>query len=245
MTDHDVAETAVSEVLDVGRQIEICRRGQGTLTLVLVHGAGDDHDTHAEVARRVADAGLTTVTLSLPGRRGSSGPACTTVAEAAAVVGNVIRRLEGPVVLYGHSLGGGIALELALTQPDLLAGLVLVATGARLRVHPEILAQVRAAAAADHGAVDVGTTPATTTRDDWLAADGFDRLHDLGGCHVRALILGGADDALTPPRNVAWLEDHLPDARQVLVAGAGHFLPIEDPDTTADAIVDFLGEVVP
>ena len=148
-------------------------------------------------------------------------------------------------MLYGHSLGGGIALEVALGQPDPLMGLVLVATGARLRVHPEILAQVRAAAAAETSGVSDGTTPATTTRDDWLAADGFDRLHDLAGCPVPTLVIGGADDALTPPRNGAWLEAHLPDARQVLVPGAGHFLPIEDPDTTAAAIVAFLGEVAP
>lgn len=235
--------TAEPQVMDVGRPIEVVRRGTGTPTLVLVHGAGDDHDTHADVAALVADAGYETVALSLPGRRGSTGPACTSVDAAAGVVAEVVRRLDGPVVVYGHSLGGGIALEVALAEPGLLRGLVLVATGARLRVHPEILAQVRAAAADDGSGVVAGATPATTTRDDWIAADAFDRLHDLDGCAVPALVIGGSDDTLTPPRNGAWLEDHLPDARQVLVPGAGHFLPIEDPATTADAIVEFLAEV--
>ena len=47
-------------------------------------------------------------------------------------------------VVAGHSMGGGIALSVALYYPELLNGLMLIDTGARLRVHPAILRAARA-----------------------------------------------------------------------------------------------------
>ena len=48
----------------------------------------------------------------------------------------------------GHSLGGGVAITAALYHPERLTGIILVDTGARLRVNPELLRASRAAAAA-------------------------------------------------------------------------------------------------
>ena len=45
------------------------------------------------------------------------------------------------VVLCGHSMGGAIAQYYGLSYPDELKALVLVGTGARLRVHPQYLAE--------------------------------------------------------------------------------------------------------
>ena len=45
----------------------------------------------------------------------------------------------GKCYMVGHSMGGAIAMLYALTYPELLDGLILVARGAKLRVFPEIL----------------------------------------------------------------------------------------------------------
>ena len=48
--------------------------------------------------------------------------------------------VAGDYVIVGHSVGGGVGIEHALVSPSKrLKGLVLLATGARLRVHPMIL----------------------------------------------------------------------------------------------------------
>ena len=43
------------------------------------------------------------------------------------------------IVLVGHSLGGGIALQYALDYPEDLKAIVLIGSGARLKVHPNFL----------------------------------------------------------------------------------------------------------
>ena len=57
--------------------------------------------------------------------------------------GYIRQKGQGQVILGGHSLGGGIALMYALSYPQDLRGLVLIGTGARLRVRPDILESVR------------------------------------------------------------------------------------------------------
>jgi len=49
------------------------------------------------------------------------------------------------VVLVGHSLGGGIALLYALKYPQDLEAIITVGSGARLRVHPQFLADLEKA----------------------------------------------------------------------------------------------------
>src|SRR4030042_2150784 len=47
------------------------------------------------------------------------------------------------IILGGHSLGGGIAQLYALNYPSDLKGLLLIGTGARLRVLPDTLSTLR------------------------------------------------------------------------------------------------------
>ena len=49
-------------------------------------------------------------------------------------------------VVAGHSMGGAIALTTAIYHADRLNGLLLIDTGARLRVHPDILQAAQLAA---------------------------------------------------------------------------------------------------
>lgn len=45
---------------------------------------------------------------------------------------------DGPVIVVGHSTGGAIALQLAASWPDLVAGLVLVNTGPDMSQHGDV-----------------------------------------------------------------------------------------------------------
>jgi pimeloyl-ACP methyl ester carboxylesterase len=225
-------------------------------TLLFVHGAGCDRHVADPLAAALPE--LDVIAPDLPGRGGTPGAPCASVAELAAFVGGVIDALAvARVVVLGHSLGGGVALELAATRP--LAGLVLAATGARLRVHPSVLEAMRVQAATSTesasllgwspgadpaliAALDAHAraVPSATSLADWLAADAFDRLHALDTIDAPTLILAGADDPLTPPKYAQHLAAKLRGARVELVPGAGHMLPLDQAERIAPRVRDFV-----
>lgn len=110
--------------------------------LVLVHGAGGDHLHWPPQLRRLAETEV--YALDLPGHSRSTGAGRSTIAAYAQVIKAFGDTLAlPPFVLAGHSMGGAIALAFALEYGVDLAGLVLVGTGARLRVNPAVLTGVQ------------------------------------------------------------------------------------------------------
>ncbi len=67
-----------------------------------------------------------------------------------------------------------------------------------------------------------------------------DRTADLATIGVPTLVLVGADDAITPPDEVRAMAETIPGARLVVVPGAGHLAPLENPEVADRAILDFL-----
>lgn len=86
-------------------------------TIVLVHGAFADSSGWYGVIRDLEEAGYTAI--AVPNQlRG--------VASDAASVAAVLRSIEGPVVLVGHSYGGPVITQAAVERPNVVA-LVYVA----------------------------------------------------------------------------------------------------------------------
>jgi pimeloyl-ACP methyl ester carboxylesterase len=214
--------------------------------LVLLHGAGANALVWEPLRRELSSFDL--FAPSLPGRLGTEGEAFARADDAARWLRDVLEALGAPhAIVVGHSYGGAVALELALLGAP-LAGLVLVGSGARLRVHPAILEGARQAAergapmptrlafgaassspAAEAYERAAEQTPPSATLRDWQACDGFDAMARLGDVSVPTLVVGGEDDALTPPKYQQYLADHLPRAQLTRVSGAGHMLPWEKP----------------
>jgi len=229
--------------------------------LVLLHGAGCDHHVFDALVSRLG--GFDCIALDLPGRGEAPTNPARTASEAADFVATALsERGIARAVLLGHSYGGAVALELALAHPAKVAGLVLVATGARLRVHEAILAAMEEAAKAGPTSLvqlpwlpttdaalrepieqHLARVPSTTTVADWQAANAFDRMARVGEISCPALILGGTSDDLTPPKYARWLADNLPAARLVLVEGAGHMLPIEHAREASEHIASFVADL--
>jgi pimeloyl-ACP methyl ester carboxylesterase len=231
---------------------------QGAPALVLVHGAGGSRLLWPPKLRRLP--GVTVYTLDLPGHGRSGGQACDTVAGyAEAVVAFLDEVRIARAVIAGHSLGGAIALTLVLDFPDRVAGLVLVASGARLRVAPAILEGVHLdcegvvelvsrsvwSPAADPALVERGRRalleagPAALLND-FTACDRFDVLERLGEIKVPTLVIAGSADVLTPLKYARFLAEHIPAARCEIVAGAGHMVMLERPAEVARVVRGFL-----
>jgi pimeloyl-ACP methyl ester carboxylesterase len=227
--------------------------------LLFFHGAGNG----ALHLRALAEAlpGRAVFLLDAPGRGLSEGPALGRVSELAALAVAAMAALgEREWIACGHSLGGAVALECGvLGGPGGPCALVLLATGARLRVSPAIFELVRAAIPSGKGAptaelafVETGAEalaaihaldaaiPPESALADWTAADTFDRMGALGEIEVPCLVVTGTRDPLTPEKYGLYLETHLPRAELVRLEGAGHMLPVERAEETARAIGAFV-----
>lgn len=236
--------------------------GDSPPEVVLLHGAGGNRDSLSPLGDELASRGLAVASLSLPGRPGSDGPPITSIEQAAAWVAQVLAVLApAGTVLLGHSMGGGVAIETVLGTDARVDGLVLVATGARLRVRPEILegaaeaaeegghlAQLSAAALRPDGPPAARThvltvdalTPGETALADWQATDRFDRLSDVQDLAQPILVVAGDLDRLTPVKYAEYLVDHAPSTELVLLRGAGHWVPVEEADDVAAAVAAFV-----
>jgi pimeloyl-ACP methyl ester carboxylesterase len=220
------------------------------VTLVLVHSAGASPAIWDEVRRYLK--GIPILTPALPGRPGTGEPAADVAEHAPAVLAAMDEAGVDRATIAGHSLGGGVALWLALHEPARVAGLGLVSTGARLRVRPEVLAALPDGLEAAAPLMAAANFPAGTAEEllaarvraysdvggatvlaDLTACDRFDVLDRLWEIRCRTQVLVGTEDVLTPPKYSRALAERISAARLIEYAGAGHMLPVERPGEVA------------
>jgi pimeloyl-ACP methyl ester carboxylesterase len=104
-------------------------RGTEGIPLLFIHGAGGAHSNWLPLIKQLQPRRC--ITLDLPGHGLSEGNGHEEVETYAVVVKEFIADffLDARVVLLGHSMGGLIATCLTSQNPDLTAGLILVASG--------------------------------------------------------------------------------------------------------------------
>ena len=226
--------------------------------LVLIHGAGGTRLQWPAELRLLPQA--TVYTLDRPGHGRSSGPSSDNIGDyAEAVIGFLGSADIEQAVIAGHSMGGAIALKLALDHATLVAGLVLLATGARLRVAPAILDGIRHgfeesvalltrwawSPGASHTLTRAGRqllldTDPEVILDDFTACDRFDVMGRVGEITGPTLVVVGTADQLTPAHYSHFLTETIPAAQCVVIEGAGHMVMLERPAATARAVQTFL-----
>ena len=166
-------------------------------------------------------------------------------------------------VLVGVSIGGQVAMQVALDAPERVAGLVLLDTAARIRDRDAWEArrdEVRNGGLASGADAVVGRWwPASshaverrgyrnlllrTPVAGYLGACAALRDADLrprtSDVTAPALVLCGAEDTATPPALVQALAASLPDARYVEIAGAGHLPCLDRPAEVAAHVASFM-----
>jgi pimeloyl-ACP methyl ester carboxylesterase len=171
------------------------------------------------------------------------------------------------------SMGGYVALKLALGNPELVRSLVLAGTGAggpdrvpREQHVRDAFAEALGLPPEEYGRRTMPYTFASgwpdrnPTRFEEILAARLERptsyetieahanacyaFYDEG-CDVEridapALVIHGDEDLIIPVENGRMLAERLPKARYVELPGRGHNLPLEDPHTFNELVLDFL-----
>ncbi len=109
-------------------------------TVVMIHGAIDDHSVWALQSRSLAHHGCSVLAVDLPGHGRSAGPARGSVE---ALADWLLELLEATGVkralLAGHSMGSLIALEAAAKLGSQALGLVMIGTAYPMKVSAAML----------------------------------------------------------------------------------------------------------
>jgi pimeloyl-ACP methyl ester carboxylesterase len=233
----------------------------GSRPVILIHGAGGAHLLWPGALRRVPEVQV--FALDLPGHGRAAGLPCRSVSDYAAAVAEFVQALQlAPAVVVRHSMGGAVAQALALAYPQLVAGLVLVATAARMPVAPALLVQVErsfedalgliARTAWGEGArqaqIERGSAMLRVAGPSVLAADlaacaAFDTSQRLQALAAPCLVVAGDSDRVVAPSLTRQLAFGLPNCHYVQWSGVGHMVMLERPEATAQAVRAFLDEL--
>jgi len=169
--------------------------------------------------------------------------------------------------VIGVSLGGYVALALALRHPEHCASLVLADTRADADDEPTRRARYEAIDAISRGGKDayldglltrlVGPDATTDVRNELDAcarrqsdealvgalhalASRPDQSAALSSIGAPTLVIVGADDTVTPPALAARIADGIPHARLEVIHGAGHLAPLERAAQVAASVTGHL-----
>ena len=230
---------------------------------VFVHGAGGNSLLWRRTFQHFGGPARA-LAVDLPGHPAGE-ITCKTVPEYAESVYGFLREtgLRAPVVC-GHSMGGAVALTLAIAHPEEVGGLVLVSTGAKLGVDRRIVEGLKSRpmktieeviTPQSFESIDLGLGREARAAlsmsnlpvflNDYLACDGFDVRRDLRGVTASTLIVCGDKDRMTPPKWSHYLKEEIPGAGLVFVKDSGHMLPLEKPETLARIVGSFLSSLTP
>jgi pimeloyl-ACP methyl ester carboxylesterase len=236
-------------------------------TVVMIHGAGFDSSTWALHSRWFAHHGYSVLAPDLPGHGRSSGKPLPTIAEMADWIVALLQAAgAAKAKLIGHSMGSLIALETAARHPEKVSALCLIGTAATMTVGPDLLkaAEANDPAAIDMVSIwglgfkaELGGSLAPGL---WMH-HGAQRVlqrarpgvlyNDLNACNsyqnaltaaaqikVPATFILGERDMMTPAKAGKTLAAATPNARTVVLAGAGHMMMVEQPDELLAALRD-------
>lgn len=209
--------------------------------------------------------------LTLPGHGDVAVPAqpfslSDLAGATAAAVGDLG---AGPVLFAGVSIGGALALTLAVRHPEALMAAVPIASTAAMGDAAHW--QARAAMVRQQSTSALVTDSASR----WFAPDSivkepdltgrilrtlaatsdegyarcaeslgtYDVAGELGGVNLPVLAMAGEHDPIAPPHLVEEMAGKIPGARALTIPGAGHQPPAEQPARVLEHLSQFFDEV--
>ncbi len=237
--------------------------------VVFLHGAGFDRTMWRLQTRWFAHHGRSVLAADFPAHGWSGGPVLGSVAAMADWTAGLVEAAGlKSAALVGHSMGALVAIDCAARHPDKVRALALCGVAVEMPVHPEMLESAKANTlkvqelmtfwgignALHRGGM---VSPGLWLRREALAVLAHNKpdvIHaDLAACNfykdaaARAaavkcptvLVLGDGD-LMTPAAKAKPLAAAITGAKTVVVKDSGHFMLVERPDETLEALKHYV-----
>ncbi len=248
-----------------GKQISYwaTRKGlvEGKETILFIHGAGGGEYTWG-YQKGFFEKDFNPVIIELPGHGASGGEGEEEIGRYAEQVYAFLKVLGlQKVFLAGHSMGGAIVQTLALDHAEVIQGIVLVGTGARLKVFPMIFDGIKSnfeesvrminryafspkvqADLLEKGISFMLQYRPEVLYGDFLACDRFDLMSEVEKITLPTLIVCGEDDQLTPVKYSQFLNSRIKGSKLQVVSNAGHMVMLEAPQAFNEIVKGFILE---
>ena len=237
--------------------------------VIFLHGAGFDRTVWRLQTRWFAHHGRSVLAVDFPGHGWSEGTALPDIAAMADWTARLIDEAGlKSAALVGHSMGALVALDCAARYGDKVRALGLCGVASEMPVHREMLESAKADTLKVQelmtfwgigNALHKGgmTSPGLWLRRESLAVLSANKpgvIHnDLAACNAykdalaraaevkcpTVLVLGDGD-LMTPLAKGKTLASAITGAVGVVIPNSGHFMMVERPDETLDALKSYV-----
>jgi non-heme chloroperoxidase len=254
--------------LPSGVQVRYVERGavDPSRVVIMLHGYTDSSYSFRSLMDRL-DPAIQAIAIDQRGHGDSSKPGCCYAPQdfAADVVAFMDARQIKTATIVGHSMGGVIAQLVAITSPERVSGLVIVASSPSF-TNPAVeglLGAVKAqsdpvdrkfahefqastvfkplaAAELDRYVDESLKVPARVWTDVLTQLLTIDLRRDLRGIKARTLILWGDKDGVSTRADQATLFQEIPNATLKVYESIGHAVHWEAPDRVAADLTAFV-----
>jgi pimeloyl-ACP methyl ester carboxylesterase len=239
-------------------------------SVILLHGLGAHSGSWVLQTPALHQAGFRTIAPDSPGFGHSTYPGGrTSINRFTTPIIALLDRVEIPrLTIVGISMGGTMALQIALDHPERVSRLVLVNTFAHLNItSPRLLpylimrfvlvhtlglpSQAKAVAKRLFPYPDqevlrqalieqVNMAEPRAYRAAMRALARFDVRKRLREIQCNALVITGERDTTVPLETQSQMAQGISGARQVVIPAAGHGVTVEKPDAFNQILVEFL-----
>ncbi|MFW9961266.1 MAG: alpha/beta fold hydrolase [Candidatus Thorarchaeota archaeon] len=227
-------------------------------TIILVHGAGGSAATWFQQLKGLSK-NHHIAALELNGHGKSTDRAEKDVTNSYLEdLEKVVSYYERPI-LGGHSMGGALTQLFALRHPERLSGIILIGTGARLRVNPMVFGMLdndfegyieALGSFMFHEEVpkeiviasrkEARKCPIRIIRRDFELCNEFDIMQSVSNISTPTLIIVGENDIMTPVKYANYLHANIENSSIHVVKSAGHMVMLEQASIVNLVITDWV-----
>lgn len=265
----------VIEFESLQRGLSMAEHGDKKKSILLLHGLGVYGVSWAYQVQALSQAGYASLSPDLPGFGMSPAVGHWWSVESAGA--EMVRLLDREkierTVLCGLSMGGAVALHIALTYPDRVNGLVLVNTFAALRpasmsevvyflkrglwsfvVSPSSQAKLVAERIFPNADQEVWreflvesirVSDPKMYRQAMIALSRFNETRHLTRLQVPVMVITGKNDTTIPPVVQRKMAENIPGAKHYEIEDGGHGVIVDHYDEVNRLLLKFMAQVYP